>query len=125
MGHKIAICDDHPICRMGIAGAFEGDQEVEATFLAGDIEELERLLREQRVDLVLLDVELPGESGLEALPRLSRYAPILMLSGSDDPEYVRCALQRGAKGYLGKDADATQLVRSAKQAIAGIYTCQT
>lgn len=119
MGISVAICDDHPVFRAGIAGIFSQDDEIDGTYEAGDIGELEKLLNEHQVDLVLLDVELPGETGLEALPRLAQDRPVLMLSAYDDARRIKQAMEAGAKGYVRKDANPEELVQAAKDALLG------
>lgn len=119
MGISVAICDDHPVFRAGIAGIFSQDEAIDHTYEAGDINELESLLLEHPVDLVLLDVELPGETGLEALPRLSQQLPVLMLSAYDDARRIKQAMEAGAKGYVRKDANPEELVQAAKDALKG------
>ncbi|MDX1692558.1 MAG: response regulator transcription factor [Ketobacteraceae bacterium] len=119
MGISVAICDDHPVFRAGIAGIFSQDEAIDNTYEAGDIRELEDLLTRNKVDLVLLDVELPGETGLEALPRLSRELPVLMLSAYDDARRIKQAMEAGAKGYVRKDAAPEELVQAAKDALMG------
>ena len=119
MGISVAICDDHPVFRAGIAGVFSQDEEIDNTYEAGDINELETLLGGHKVDLVLLDVELPGETGLEALPRLAQERPVLMLSAYDDARRIKQAMEAGAKGYVRKDAAPEELVQAAKDALMG------
>jgi DNA-binding NarL/FixJ family response regulator len=119
MGISVAICDDHPVFRAGIAGVFSQDEEIDNTYEAGDINELEVLLGNHAVDLVLLDVELPGETGLEALPRLAQERPVLMLSAYDDARRIKQAMEAGAKGYVRKDAAPEELVQAAKDALMG------
>lgn len=119
MGITIAICDDHPVFRAGIAGIFSQDEDIEKTYEAGDIAELEGLIVDNAVDLVLLDVELPGETGLEALPRIAQQLPVLMLSAYDDARRIKQAMEAGAKGYVRKDANPDELVQAAKDALRG------
>lgn len=119
MGISVAICDDHPVFRAGIAGVFSQDEAIDNTYEAGDIRELEDLLTRHQVDLVLLDVELPGETGLEALPRLSQEFPVLMLSAYDDARRIKQAMEAGARGYVRKDANPEELVQAAKDALMG------
>ncbi|MCG8315052.1 MAG: response regulator transcription factor [Pseudomonadales bacterium] len=119
MGITIAICDDHPVFRAGIAGIFSQDEDIEKTYEAGDIAELEGLILDNAIDLVLLDVELPGETGLEALPRIAQQMPVLMLSAYDDARRIKQAMEAGAKGYVRKDANPDELVQAAKDALRG------
>lgn len=116
---RIAICDDHPVFRAGIAGIFAQEQDVGAIYQAGDVDELEALLVEKDVDLILLDIEMPGETGLEALPRLAPSKPVLMLSAFDDARRIKLAMESGARGYVRKDASPAELVQAARDALSG------
>lgn len=116
---RIAICDDHPVFRAGIAGIFAQEQDVGAIYQAGDVDELEALLVEKDVDLILLDIEMPGETGLEALPRLVPSKPVLMLSAFDDARRIKLAMESGARGYVRKDASPSELVQAARDALSG------
>jgi DNA-binding NarL/FixJ family response regulator len=116
---RIAICDDHPVFRAGVIGALatQGDMRVVAE--AGSTRELHEKLRQTSVDLVLLDAELPEQTGLDALPSLAPRARVLMFSAYDDPERVKRAMQLGAIGYLSKDASPGELFRGIRDAAAG------
>lgn len=116
---RIAICDDHPVFRAGIAGIFKQEAGVEHIYEASDIDELEALLVANEIDLILLDVEMPGETGLEALPRLAQSKPVLMLSAFDDARRIKVAMENGARGYVRKDASPVELVQAARDAMSG------
>jgi DNA-binding NarL/FixJ family response regulator len=116
---RIAVCDDHPVFRAGVIGVLGTQSDLVVVAEAGSAEELRSKLLETPVDLVLLDAELPEESGLDALPGLVARARVLVFSAFDDPERVRRAMQLGAIGYLRKDASPPDLFRSIREGAAG------
>jgi two-component system nitrate/nitrite response regulator NarL len=116
---RIAICDDHPVFRAGVSGALATQRDMRVVAEAGSARELHDKLDREPADLVLLDAEMPGQSGLEALPALAARARVLMFSAYDDPERVKRAMQLGAIGYLSKDASPGVLFRSIREAAAG------
>jgi len=117
--YQIAICDDHPVFRAGIAGILGDNKQLTVSHEAGDVAELEMMLVKQTVDLVLLDVELPNESGLDALERLVLKQPVLILSAFDDARRIKKAMESGAIGYVRKDAHPEELIKSVLDALAG------
>ena len=117
--YQIAICDDHPVFRAGIAGILKKNEQLTAIYEAGDVAELEQLLERETVDLVLLDVELPNETGLEALPRLVLKQPVLILSAFDDARRIKLAMESGSMGYVRKDASPDELIKAVIDALTG------
>ena len=103
---KIIVVDDHPIVREGLVAALGAD-------VAGAYGNAEDALREAArldPDVVILDLELPGLSGLDALPRFN--APVLVLTAYDADEDIERALAAGAKGYLLKGAPLDDIERA-------------
>jgi DNA-binding NarL/FixJ family response regulator len=89
---------------------------------AGSADEAVRKARLEKPDVVLLDVVMPGRSGLEAAPEILQAAPgakILVLSMQDDPSYVREAFAAGASGYLLKEAADADLVAAVREVAEG------
>ncbi|OUS27104.1 hypothetical protein A9Q99_16705 [Gammaproteobacteria bacterium 45_16_T64] len=117
--YQIAICDDHPVFRAGIAGILKKNEKLSVIHEAGDVAELELLLAKQAIDLLLLDVELPNETGLEALPRLAPKQPVLILSAYDDARRIKQAMESGAMGYVRKDASPDELIKAVMDALSG------
>jgi DNA-binding NarL/FixJ family response regulator len=93
--------------------------DLEVVIEAGSAAELRERLLDTPVDLVLLDLELPDESGLDALPELVERARVLVFSAFDDAERIRKAMQLGAAGYLRKDTSPPQLFQGIRDAAAG------
>lgn len=119
---KILIIDDHLVVRRGLkqilADEFPGCVFGEAATAA---EALSRVLRE-KWDIVLLDLNLPGRSGLDALgdiKRARRRLPVLVLSMYPEAEFAVRVLRAGAAGYLTKQSAAEELVAAIKKAVAG------
>jgi two-component system, NarL family, response regulator NreC len=118
----VAICDDHPVVRSGLRRVIDAEGSLEVTGEAGGAEEALALVRERRPDVLLLDLTMPGRSGIDALPELLDAAPgmkILVLTMQDDPAYVRAAFAAGANGYLVKDAADVDLVKALHEVVNG------
>jgi two-component system, NarL family, response regulator NreC len=119
---SIGICDDHGLVRSGLRRVLEAEEGFEVTGEAGTADEALALVRDRLPDVLLLDVTMPGRSGIDALPELIEARPgmkILMLSMQDDPAYVRSAFTAGAHGYLLKDAADADLVKALHEVVNG------
>ncbi|WPJ96236.1 response regulator transcription factor [Coraliomargarita algicola] len=123
---KITLIEDHPEFRevVGLALASEADLELIGTY--GSAERALRILEnpknEAKPDIILLDLNLPGISGLEAIPWLKEYVPnskIIVLSQSDKESEVVSAIQLGATGYLLKSSQIDQLIASIRSVADG------
>ena len=118
----VLICDDHPLFRQGLRRLLE---TVEEFAVVGEVERAEEVpaaVRMGRPDVVVLDVELPGGSGIGAVEALRAEAPevrVLMLSGFSDPTRVRAALRAGASGYVLKNAPPQEIIDSIRRVAAG------
>ena len=118
---RVLICDDHALVRSGLRKLLE-DEGIVVSGEAASAEEAIQRVREDAPDVLLLDVTMPGRSGIEALPDLTAAAPqmkVLMLSMQDDPAYVRRAFAAGANGYLLKDAADADLMQALHDVNAG------
>ena len=104
---RVAIVDDHPIVREGLVAALEGKSGLE---IVGVFSSAEEALSRRSAEVVILDLELPGMSGLEAIPLLSRSAAVLVLSAYG--ENIEEAIHAGAKGYLLKGAPLDEIERA-------------
>jgi DNA-binding NarL/FixJ family response regulator len=119
---RLLIVDDHPIVRDGLHGVLAAEPDLEVVGEAGDGVEALRLVRELEVDVVLMDLRMPGMSGLEAITALRAEAPevrVLVLTTYDTDRDVLPAIAAGATGYLLKDAARADLVRGVRAAYAG------
>jgi two-component system response regulator NreC len=118
---RVVLVDDHAVVRAGLRLLLAAEDDVEVVGEAGTARDAVFEVRAQQPDVVLLDVVMPGESGIEALPKLLHEAPaakVLVLSMQDDPSYVREAFAAGASGYVLKEAADAEVV-AAVRAIAG------
>jgi DNA-binding NarL/FixJ family response regulator/signal transduction histidine kinase len=119
---RVLVVDDHLIVRQGIRAILEGQPDMQVVGEAEDgldaVEQTSRL----RPDVVLLDVQLPPLSGIEALPRLRAAHPeveVVMLTMFDQDEQVFASLKAGARGYVLKDAAAATIVEAVRAASRG------
>jgi DNA-binding NarL/FixJ family response regulator len=116
---RVVIADDHAVVRQGIRGVLEQVDGLEVVAEAGDGNEALDLVEKHRPDLVVLDVTMPGKTGLEVAKELrgaGNDARVLVLSMHDDPEYVLEAVRAGADGYVLKDVTPAEL-RAAVEAL--------
>lgn len=116
---RLAVCDDHPVFRAGILGLLHDEADLELVVEAGTAAELERGLGAHAVDLVLLDLDLPDRHGLEIVASVADRARVLVLSAFDDARTVRTALERGATGFVRKDAPPASLLQAIRSAASG------
>jgi DNA-binding NarL/FixJ family response regulator len=117
---RVLIVDDHSVVREGIRHVLAGDPRLTVVGEAGDASAAVAQAELMRPDVVLLDITMPGTSGLDAVPRLLAVSPrsrILMLSVHDHTEYVLQAVRAGAHGYLRKDTTPAEL----RQAVHAVH----
>jgi DNA-binding NarL/FixJ family response regulator len=116
---RVLVADDHMLVRTGIRHVLESETEFEVVGEAGSGGEALALNSELHPDVVVLDISMPGVSGLEVASRLRDDSPatrVLILSMHDNAEYVLESVRAGAHGYLLKDTAATEL----RQAIRAV-----
>jgi len=122
MSARILIVDDHAVVRAGLAMLVNAEDDLEVVGEAGSAREAIFEARSTKPDVVLMDVMMPDQSGIEVVPQLLRELPeakVLVLSMQDDPRYVREAFEAGASGYVLKEAADTELVAAIKEVAAG------
>lgn len=119
---RILLVDDHPLVREGVRSRLQGEARYLVVGEAGSAEEAMVMLVSTQPQVVLLDVGLRGQSGIQlAQTMLERRDDlrVLMYSMYDNPEYVQRALQAGARGYVLKDAPAGEIVAAIDAVAAG------
>ena len=117
---RVLVADDHAIVRTGIRHVLEGEPGFTVVGEAATGPEALALALEHRPDVAVLDISMPGQSGLSVTAELRRHCPdtrVLILSMHDNTEYVLESVRAGAHGYLLKDTAATEL-RGAVRAVA-------
>lgn len=118
---SILLVDDHAVVRAGFRYLIEGNTDYRV-IEAESSEQAYGIYAEQRPEVVVMDVSMPGMGGIEGLRRLkTRYpeARVLLLSMYDDPAFVSRADKHGAMGYLSKNSAADSLVRAIESVLAG------
>ena len=119
---RVLVVDDHAVVRSGLRRVLDADAGIETVGEAADAERAVFEAIETNPDVVLLDVMMPGKTGIEGMPALQQAVPgvkVLVLSMQDDPRYVREAFDAGASGYVLKEAADTEVVAAVKAVAAG------
>ena len=119
---QIVLADDHQVVRSGLKLLLEAEPDLEVVAEAGDIRSAHRCVREHHPSVLVLDLNMPGGSGLDAIPGLRSEAPdtqIVVLTMRDDLAFVDEARQAGALGYVLKDEAGTELVTAIRRAAGG------
>jgi DNA-binding NarL/FixJ family response regulator len=112
---RIAIVDDHPMVRAGLRQFFADQSDFEVVAEAASGHEALDIVRKSEVDVVVLDIAMPGQSGVDALAAIRARAPtlpVLILSGFPESHYATTLLRLGASGYLNKDCDPDEIVKA-------------
>lgn len=122
MSVRVLVVDDHAIVRSGLRRVLDAEPGIETVSEAESAERAVFEAMEHKPDIVLMDVVMPGKSGIEIVPALLRAVPgtqVLILSMQDDPRYVREAFEAGASGYVLKEAADTELITAVRAVAAG------
>lgn len=118
----VLLADDHTIFRSGIRRLLLDESDMRVAAEARNGTEAIEMLKSNRFDLMLLDINMDGRSGLEVLEtvrELSPTLPVLMLSMYPEEQYALVAMKGGANGYLPKDAEPAELVSAIRRVAAG------
>ena len=119
---RVLIVDDHPVVRDGLAAVLTGQSDIDVSESVGSAEAMLEALGKGASDIVLLDLALPGLSGMEGLARAVRAfptVPVVIFSAHDDEEAMVEAVRSGARGYLVKGAAAADIVRAVRTVAGG------
>lgn len=119
---RILLADDHAIIRDGLRQIFAETGDLQVAGEAASGHEVLARVREADWDILLLDLSMPGKSGLELIKQIKTEKPrlpILVLSMHEPEQYAQRALRAGAAGYLNKDSDAPQLIEVVRKVARG------
>jgi two-component system, NarL family, response regulator NreC len=117
----VLVADDHAILRSGLRLLLEAEEGLSVVAEAGDVPTVMRKVRGHRPKVLILDLNLPGTSGLAAIPSILEASPetrIVVLTMQNDPVFAREALSAGALGYVLKEAADTEVVAAVRSAAA-------
>ena len=119
---RVLIVDDHAVVRAGLRLLLDAESDIEVIGEAGSVDQAIFEARALKPDIILMDVVMPGRSGIEGSPAVLKEHPaakLLVLSMQDDPTYVREAFAAGASGYVLKEAADTELVAAIREVANG------
>ncbi|HEX5762571.1 MAG TPA: response regulator transcription factor [Solirubrobacterales bacterium] len=118
----VVLADDHEIVRDGLRLLLEAEPDMEVVAEAGDVETTMRRVLAYKPAVLVLDVNMAGESSLSAIPQLLESSPetaVIVLTMQDEPVFARDALRSGAKGFVVKHAAGRELVEAIREAMRG------
>ncbi|MGF1669645.1 MAG: response regulator [Balneolaceae bacterium] len=122
---KILIVDDHPMMRRGLAETLESEPGFEVVYQLDRAEEVLKILENDELDLLLVDVSLPGMNGIELVKNVIFQKPgqkILVISRHDESLYAERAIRAGAKGYIMKFESAEEIMKAVRKVLnGGVY----
>jgi two-component system, NarL family, response regulator NreC len=119
---RVLIVDDHAVVRSGLRLLLEAEEDIEPVGEAGNARDAIFEARSLKPDVILLDVVMPDQSGIDIAPQLLSESPdakVLILSMQDDPHYVREAFGAGASGYVLKEAADAEVVGAIREVASG------
>ena len=119
---KLVLADDHAVVRAGLRMLLEGEDGWQVMAEAGTVPDAIRLTRAHRPAVLVLDLNMPGGSSLEAIPEIMEATPttrIVVLTMQDDPEFARAAMSAGVAAFVLKESADDELVQAVKTAAAG------
>ena len=119
---KVIVADDHAVVRRGLRQILAETSDVIVGGEASDAGELWKLVGQERWDAVILDINVPGRSGLEVLADLKREyprLPVLILTVHSEDQYAMRALRAGASGFLTKESAPARLVEAVRKVATG------
>jgi two-component system invasion response regulator UvrY len=119
---KVLIADDHAVVRKGLKQILCDAPDITSVVEAADGEEALQKARSENIDVVLLDITMPGRSGIDTLTQLKREhpnLPVVVLSIHSEEEYGARVLKSGASGYVSKNSPAEELIAAVRKATTG------
>ena len=118
----IVLADDHPVVRSGLRMLLEAEEDIEVIAETGDVDATRRSVLGHKPTVLVLDLNMPGGSSLEAIPLMADSSPdtaVVVLTMQEDPAFAREALRAGARGYVLKQSAGTELVQAIRAAASG------
>ena len=118
----IVLADDHSVVRSGLRMLLEAEADFEVVAEAGDVDSARRYVLGYKPTVLVLDLNMPGGSSLDAIPAVAEASPatvVVVLTMQEDVAFAREALQAGARGYVLKQAAGTELVQAIRAAAGG------
>ena len=118
----VVLTDDHVVVRSGLRLVLEAETDMRVVAEAGEVADALRYVRAHRPSVLVLDLNMPGEPSLPAVPRFLEGSPgtaIVVLTMQEDPGFAREALRAGARGYVLKEAADDELVEAIRAAARG------
>jgi two-component system, NarL family, invasion response regulator UvrY len=119
---RVLLVDDHAVVRDGLCSVLEATGEITCSQAESAEQALALLEQESFINVVLLDITMPGMSGLDALTEMHKCWPdlaVLLLSMHSEDQFAVRALRMGAKGYLSKSAPSTEILKAVREAACG------
>jgi two-component system response regulator NreC len=119
---RLVLADDHAVVRAGLRLLLDAEHDFEVVAEAGDVDAARRYVRGHHPDVLVLDLNMPGGSSLEAIPAIREEAPdtqVVVLTMQEEPAFARQALAAGAAGYVLKEAADSELVEAVRRAALG------
>jgi two-component system, NarL family, response regulator NreC len=119
---RIVIADDHAVVRSGLRMLLDAEADFDVVAEAGDVDTARRYVRGHHPNVLVLDLNMPGGSSLEAIPQIRAEAPetsVVVLTMQEEPVFARQALGAGATAYVLKEAADSELVEAVRRAAAG------
>jgi two-component system response regulator NreC len=119
---SVVLADDHAVVRSALRLMLEREPDIEVVAEAGDAEAAGRYVQGHRPSVLILDINMPGGSGLTAIPSIRENSPeteIVVLTMQDETGFAREALQAGVLGYILKEAASEELVKAVRMAAEG------
>jgi two-component system, NarL family, invasion response regulator UvrY len=119
---RIAIVDDHPLVRVGLRQFLSEHVDMRVVAECTNAREAMDVVRQEAADVILLDISMPGQSGVDALQAIRARAPklaVLILSSFPEEHYAVTLLRQGASGYLAKDCEPEEITRAIRTVALG------
>jgi two-component system response regulator NreC len=119
---RIVLADDHPVVRRGLQLLLDAEDGFEVVAAVGDVPAVIRTVRGYKPDVLVLDLNMPGGSSLEAIPKIIAASPathVAVLTMQNEPAIARRALGAGARAYVIKDAADDELAKAVRRVAAG------